>query len=174
MKRATTIRLHFLSVCLVLVLAGCAAPRPPVPAEPTDERTVEERVRAPSAGADNQLQVYAVRNPAVAALGRQAEQAERDGDPARAEQLLERALRIDPRDPEILQLMAEIQLAQGRLEQAGGFATQAWEHGPRVGEICERSLRTLMVVHEREGEYDKAWRAFESLPECRVAPPERF
>ncbi|MGB0514256.1 MAG: tetratricopeptide repeat protein [Wenzhouxiangellaceae bacterium] len=174
MNRSSTIRFSLLAVLPVVVLGGCAAPRPPLPGGPTDDRTVEERVRAPSAGADDQLQVYAVRNPAVAALDRQARQAERDGDPGRAEQLLERALRIDPRDPEILQLMAEIQLAQGRLEQAGGFAAQAWEHGPRVGEICERSLRTLMVVHERAGEYDKAWRAFEGLPKCRVAPPERF
>lgn len=162
--------------CLVVpaILAGCAPKRFPNMPPPGEDRVVEQRVRAPSAGADNELQVFGVRNPAVAALGREADAAERGGDLDRALSLLERALRIDGRDPEILQQMAEIHLAEGRLDQAGSFASRAYELGPRVGEICQRSLRTLMVVSERSGHWDDAWGAYSKLPECRVAPPERF
>ncbi len=160
---------------VVMLLSACGGHRwTPPSAESPEDRVVEERVRAPSAGADNELQVFGVRNPAVAALGREAEAAERSGDLDRALSLLERALRIDGRDPEILQQMAEIHLAQGRLDQAGSFASRAYELGPRVGEICQRSLRTLMVVSERSGHWDDAWGAYSKLPECRVAPPDRF
>jgi len=160
-------------VAIPLLLAACAAPRPPVPA-PGDDRVVEERVRAPSGGSGDELQVFGVRNPAVAALGRDAAAAEQEGDPERAEMLLERALRIDGRDPAILQQMAELQLARGRLDQAASYAQRSFELGPQVGEICQRSLRTLIVVHERAAAWEEARRARDRLAACRVAPPERF
>lgn len=161
------------TMALVLTLAACAAPRPPVPA-PGDDRVVEDRVRAPSAGAGEELQVFGVRNPAVAALGRNAEAAEQEGDLERAEMLLERALRIDGRDPAILQQMAELQLARGRLDQAASYAQRSFELGPQVGEICQRSLRTMIVVHERAAAWEEARRARDRLAGCRVAPPEKF
>jgi len=142
--------------------------------EPGTDRVVDERVRAPSAGSGEELQVFGVRNPAVVALGRDAMEAEQAGDLERAEMLLERALRLDGRDPAILQQMAELHLARGRLDQAGSFARRSFELGPQVGEICQRSLRTLIVVHERSGEWEQAREARDGLSDCRVAPPERF
>jgi len=142
--------------------------------EPGTDRVVDERVRAPSAGSGEELQVFGVRNPAVVALGRDAMEAEQAGDLERAEMLLERALRLDGRDPAILQQMAELHLARGRLDQAGSFARRSFELGPQVGEICQRNLRTLIVVHERSGEWEQAREARDGLSECRVAPPERF
>lgn len=167
-------------VVVVLVLAACAPSRPPIGAgrgadsgsSRADDALV--RVRAPAGGQDNALQVYRLRNSAVVALGRQAEEASRSGDLDRAAMLLERALRIDGRDAEILQQMAELKLARGEIEQAGVFAERAREFGPGVGELCERSLRTLMLVHERGGQYDRAWQAYVGLADCRVAPPPRY
>ena len=156
---------------ITVLLAACAA-TPPA----TDERrTVEDRVRAPAIENDGaELQVYTLRNPAVESLERQARTAETEGDLDRAEQLLERALRIDGRDPAALQFMAEVQLQQGRIDQAGSYAQRAWEAGPQVGAICQRTLRTLIIVHERASEWDQAQRARDRLSQCRVAPPERF
>lgn len=161
------------SITVVSALVACAAPRPPVPA-PGQDRVVEERVRAPSSGSGEELQVFGVRNPAVAALGRNATAAEQEGDLERAEMLLERALRIDGRDPAVLQQMAELQLARGRLDQAASYAQRSFELGPQVGEICQRSLRTLIVVHERAAAWEQARKARDRLSDCRVAPPERF
>jgi tetratricopeptide (TPR) repeat protein len=158
---------------LAVLLAACAAPTPPTPA-PGDDRVVEERVRAPSGGSGEELQVFGVRNPAVVALARDARAAEDAGDLERAELLLERALRIDGRDPAVLQQMAEVQLVRGRLDQARSFAQRSWELGPQVGEICQRSLRTLIVVAERSAEWEQARSARQRLSDCRVAPPERF
>lgn len=154
-----------------LLLAACAA----TPPAPDERRTVEDRVRAPALENDAAaLQVYTIRNPAVQSLERQAETAEANGDLGLAEQLLERALRIDGRDPTILQRMAEVQLQQGRIDAAGGFAQRAWDVGPQVGALCERSLRTLVVIHERNAEWDRAQRWRDRLSQCRVAPPERY
>lgn len=163
----------FTALAAVLALAACASPRPPVPG-PGEDRVVEERVRAPSAGSGEELQVFGVRNPAVAALGRNAATAEQEGDLERAEMLLERALRIDGRDPAALQQMAELQLVQGRLGQAATYAQRSFELGPQVGEICQRSLRTLIVVHERAAAWEEARKARDRLAGCRVAPPARF
>lgn len=158
-------------LCMIALISACAAPAP-IPE--SGQQTVEERVRAPSQGDRESLQVFTIRNPAVVALGDQALAAERAGNLQQAEQLLERALRIESRDPAILQHMAEIQLSQNRLEQTIGFATRAYEQGPRVGELCERSLRTLALAHERSNEWTEAQAARDQLPACRVAPPERF
>ena len=173
MRKSIKKVVRFTPVMVVAALAACAAPRPPVP-PPGDDRVVDERVRAPSAGSDEELQVFGVRNPAVAALGRNAATAEQEGDLEHAEMLLERALRIDGRDPAILQQMAEVQLSRGRLDQAASYAQRSFELGPRVGEICQRSLRTLIVVHERAAAWEAARKARDRLSGCRVAPPERF
>lgn len=173
MSRFSSVFRAVVAAWAVLALAACAAPAPPKP-EPGEDRVVDERVRAPSGGSGEELQVFGVRNPAVVALAREAGEAERARDLERAEMLLERALRIDGRDPAVLQQMAEVQLARGRLDQAGSFAQRAWELGPQVGEICERTLRTLVVVGERSADWEQARRARERLAECRVAPPERF
>jgi len=160
---------------VALMLAGCSPSRPPGSGTHAPAGIPSERVRAPAAGSDDRaLQVYRLRNSAVVALGRQAEQAEQAGALERAASLLERALRIDGRDVEILQQMAELQLARGELEQAAVFAERARELGPGVGDLCERSLRVLMLVHERDGQYDRAWQAYSDLADCRVAPPARF
>jgi tetratricopeptide (TPR) repeat protein len=175
MKSSSACRRTVCAASLAALLAACAAPRPPAPAPaPDQDRVVEERVRAPSGGSGEELQVFGVRNPAVVALARDARAAEEAGELARAEMLLERALRIDGRDPAVLQQMAEVQLARGRLDQARSFAQRSYDLGPQVGEICERSLRTLIVVGERRADWERARGARRKLADCRVAPPERF
>ena len=126
---------------VALMLAGCSPSRPPGSGTHAPAGIPSERVRAPAAGSDDSaLQVYRLRNSAVVALGRQAEQAEQAGALERAASLLERAREL----------------------------------GPGVGDLCERSLRVLMLVHERDGQYDRAWQAYSDLADCRVAPPARF
>ncbi len=156
----------------VLLLAACAA-QPPAPVE---DRSLVEQVRAsePEQEEPRGLQVYPLRNPAVDELIRSAEQAERDGDLPRAAMLLERAIRIEPRDPELLQNMAEVRLAQGDWEQADANASRSFDVGPRVGELCQRNWRTMALARERLGRHEDAHRARERMQECRVEPPPRF
>jgi len=153
-----------------VLLASCA------PWQPTlDDPDIAEQVRAPEGGeASRGLQVYPLRNPAVRELERAAEAARSDGDFDRAEALLERALRIEGRDPELLQRMAELQLSRGRWEQAESYAMRSWELGPQVGEICRRNWQTMALARERDGEVLAAAQARNRIEICPLEPPERF
>ncbi len=154
----------------VFVLAGCATQSP----APVDERIAAEQVRAPAAAETRGLQVFALRNPAVSELSQAAMQAESGGDLDRAAVLLERALRIEPRDPELLQQMAELRLDQGQWEQAESHARRSFDVGPRVGELCQRNWRTVAVALERQNLPEDARAASERLRGCQVEPPPRL
>jgi tetratricopeptide (TPR) repeat protein len=155
---------------LIALLTACAT-QPPAP---TEDRSVAEQVRAPAAEQTRGLQVYPLRNPAVTELSEAALAAEQQGDLDQAALLLERALRIQPRDPELLQHMAEIRLERGEWEQAESFAARSFDVGPRVGEICQRNWRTMALARERLQRYDEAADARERLQGCQVEPPTRL
>lgn len=158
---------------LVLIVAGLGACATQSPA-PVDERVAAEQVRAPAAAEASGLQVFPLRNPAVAELSEAAVQAEQAGDLSRAATLLERAIRIEPRDPELLQQMAEVRLDQAQWDQAESHARRSFDVGPRVGELCQRNWRTIALARERQGDFDGARSARERLEACRVVPPPRF
>lgn len=159
-----------LTASAAALLAACA------PWQPTlDDPEIAEQVRAPEGGEESRgLQVYPLRNPAVRELERAADAARADGDVERAEALLERALRIEGRDPELLQRMAELQLSRGRWEQAESYAMRSWELGPQVGEICRRNWQTMALARERAGEVIAAAQARERVEICPLEPPERY
>ena len=154
---------------LLLTLAGCAW-QPGL-----EDPELAEQVRAPAEGGDARgLQVYPLRNPAVRELEKAADEARAEGRLDRAQALLERALRIEDRDPELLQRMAELQLSRGDWSQAEHFAMRSWELGPQVGDICRRNWQTVALARERDGEVVAAARARERVEICPLEPPERF
>jgi len=129
----------------MLLLLGACSSQPPAPVE---DREVETRIRAPATQDSAGVQVYSLQNPAVKQLTAQAQEAERSGDLDQASSYLERALRIEPRDPQLLQHMAEIKLQKEDYQQALNFAVRSYDIGPRVGEICSRNWRTISVARE--------------------------
>ena len=96
-----------LMTCLLLV--ACAG-SPPAPVEDLGE--VDREVRQPAQEESEGVQVFPLQNPAVKELLAKAGEAEDQGRYDDAGLLLERALRIQPRDPELLQQMAEVQLVE--------------------------------------------------------------
>jgi Tfp pilus assembly protein PilF len=171
MTRAIKTLSQTLIILLLLMLLAACATQPPAP---TEDRSVAEQVRAPAAEQTRGLQVYPLRNPAVTELSDAALAAERDGDLDQAALLLERALRIQPRNPELLQHMAEIRLERGEWEQAESFAARSFDVGPRIGEICQRNWRTMALARERLQRYDEAANARERLQNCQIEPPTRL
>jgi len=157
-----------LSPLIAVTLLSACASQPPAPIE---ERELEERVRTPAREASAGVQVYPLKNPAVAELTAQASQAEADGDLSQAAILLERAMRIQPRDPELLQQMAEVQLQRSEYSQAISFATRSHDIGPRVGELCARNWHTMSVAYERLGEVSEANLAQSRSQQCMVTRP---
>ena len=100
------VRLHAICglISVALILSACAG-YSPAPA-PVDNREVESRVREPASQESEGVQVFPLQNPAVKELLADAGNAETAGDYSQAVVLWGRVLRVQPRDPELLQQMA--------------------------------------------------------------------
>jgi tetratricopeptide (TPR) repeat protein len=150
-----------------MMLSSCAGINP----VPVEDREVEARVRAPASQKSQGVQVFPLQNPAVKKLLADAGSAETEGNYTQAVALLERALRIQPRDPEILQQMAELQLQKQDYQQALNFAVRSYEIGPRVGEICDRNWRTISVAREHLGDQSGSRQAEQRASSCMNTKP---
>lgn len=160
-------RLSLLVAFQALMLSACAG----YSLAPAPDREVETRVRVPASQESEGVQVFPLQNPAVKELLADAGSAETAGDYSQAAVLLERALRIQPRDPEILQQMAEIQLQKQDYEQALNFAVRSYDIGPRVGEICDRNWRTISVAREHLGDHSGSAQAEQRASNCMNTKP---
>jgi tetratricopeptide (TPR) repeat protein len=163
---------YFLLGLLTLTVAACATSAP-VPV-PVDDHEVDTRVREPARQDSEGVQVFPLQNPAVKELLVKASDSESSGDYDQAAILLERALRIHPKDPEILQQMAEIQLHKRDYEQALTFAVRSYDVGPRVGEICSRNWRTISVAREHLNDSNGASDAEARATRCMNTRPKRL
>lgn len=142
------------------------------PTQPVEDREVEARVRTPASEDSKGVQVYSLQNPAVKQLTAQAVDAEQEGNLDQAGSYLERALRIDPRDPQLLQHMAEVQLQKEDYQQALNFAVRSYDTGPRVGEICSRNWRTISVAREHLYDMHGARDAEDRASQCMNTRPK--
>jgi len=154
---------------LVLSLLAACSTQPPAPVE---DREVTTRVRTPANQDSEGVQVYSLQNPAVRQLTAQAKDAERDGELDQASAYIERALRIEPRDPQLLQHMAEIKLQKEDYQQALSFAVRSYDIGPRVGEICSRNWRTISVAREHLNDANGASDAEKRAGQCMNTRPK--
>ncbi len=171
MERKISIQLVlYLSCGLVLLLSACAGQRP----VSDENREVESRVRVPASQESEGVQVFPLKNSAVQELLADAGAAETSGDYSQAAVLLERALRIQPRNPEILQQMAEIQLQQRDYGQALNFAVRSYDIGPRVGEICNRNWRTISVAREHLRDRKGSAEAEQRARNCMNTKPQSY
>lgn len=161
-------KIKLLGILIPLLLAACSV-QPPVPVK---EREVDTRVRAPASEDSAGVQVYSFQNPAVKQLTAQAELAEQVGELDKASGYLERALRIEPRDPQLLQHMAEIKLQKEDYQQALNFAVKSYDIGPRVGEICSRNWRTISVAREHLNDHNGASDAEARAARCMNTRPK--
>ena len=159
-----------LCVLLLLLLAACTSQSP----APVEEPEVTARVRTPASEESAGVQVYSLQNPAVKELTAQAVVAERAGELDEASGYLERALRIEPRDPQLLQQMAEIKLQTADYQQALNFAERSYDIGPRVGEICSRNWRTISVAREHLDDASGANDAEKRATRCMNTRPKRY
>ncbi|MCP4048919.1 MAG: hypothetical protein GY732_23335, partial [Gammaproteobacteria bacterium] len=154
----------------VLLLAACSS-QPPAPVEDPEVTT---RVREPASEDSAGVQVYSLQNPAVIQLTAQAKGDEAAGELGQASGYLERALRIEPRDPQVLQHMAEVKLQEEDYQQALNFAVRSYDTGPRVGEICSRNWRTISVAREHLNDTDGANDAERRAKKCMNTRPKRL
>lgn len=163
-------RIEFAGILALLLLTSCSTRSP----APVEDREISTRVRTPASQDSAGVQVYSLQNPAVKQLTAQARESESAGDLDQAGAYLERALRIQPQDPQLLQFMAEIKLQEKDYQQALNFAVKSYDTGPRVGEICSRNWRTISVAREHLGDPAGAGEAESRAGRCMNTKPEGF
>ena len=154
-----------------MVFVGSCASTSPAPVE---DREVDTRVRTPARDDSAGVQVFPLQNPAVKELLADASTAEGNGDFDQASMLLERALRIQPQDPELLQQMAEVKLQIKDYDQALSFAVRSYDSGPRVGEICSRNWRTISVARGHLGDGNGSKEAEKRAETCMNTKPRSY
>lgn len=128
----TTGKLRTIPALALLLLAGCVSAPPVRPAADAAVTTDgSQSVGAPPPGAGEAgakpapVTTERPRNTAATSLQTTAEQQRAAGEPERAAATLERALRIDPKDPSLWLSLAEIRLEQGDRAQAAQLARRA-------------------------------------------------
>jgi tetratricopeptide (TPR) repeat protein len=127
-----------LFVMTASLLAGCAGMLPSAP----EDRPVSD-------------------NSAVVALMDSARNDVAGGKPDAAVASLERALRIEPRNPRLWQELARLRLQQGQYQQAEGMATRSnsWAGDDRI--LRAENWRLIGEARLKRGDHQGAQAAFD-------------
>lgn len=165
-----------LAPLLALLLAGCATPppapppEPPPPPAPDPVATLREAARA----ANSAVEVQPLQDPAVDALVAQAEQRELEGDLEGALERIDEALTIEPDNPRLWQLRAEVLLGLGRHVEAEEAAMRSYRRGSQLGQWCMRNWLVLEATRKALGDPEYAGAAARRAAECPVPAPARY
>ena len=176
----------FVYICFAsanLMLAACSQPAPPAKAAAKPEPQVQAdanttaivaSIRAAGTQFDSSVEVKPLRDPAVDGLLKQAHDLETQQQIAPAIDAVNKALKITPTAPDILQYEAELQIQVHDWKQAGALAQKSWELGPKVGALCARNMQTLVHVRESQGDAAGAAQAKQQVSGCKVPAPARY
>ena len=161
---------------LLATLAGCSLFRAepvPTPAVAPDHDAVAA-IRAAGAHDDSIIDVKPLRDPAVDALMVEAQQDERAGNYAAAAAALDKALRISPDAPDLLQDRAEIAIRLKDFAGAEKLAHESWTLGPRLGPLCARNWQTIVEARLQANDKVGATTARKWVQQCRKAGVPRY
>lgn len=139
-----------------LILSGCASRDS---SAPSDEGTAEpEETPAPDPRdeRDDSDRDQRPDKPAVAELTRKAEVASGNGHHSRAVELLERALRLSPRNAGLWQNLAVVRYRQGRYTQAETLAARSNRLGAADAELRRRNWSLIAAARRQRGDADGA------------------
>jgi tetratricopeptide (TPR) repeat protein len=163
---------------ILVAVAGCgmltACSQPPAKPPMPDTTGAVAAIRALGAHYESSVQVHGVRDPAVDGFLDAAHVQEARGQIAAAQAEVDKALKIAPRAPDILQYAAELAVESGDWKRAGESARQSYDLGPKVGGLCARNLETLARALTVQGDDAGAAQARVRIEACRVPPVTRF
>ena len=172
MKRFTRQPFLWAIGILFIKLSGCAtavttkpvvvhpAPPPTVHTQPIESPThepevvvpdvvVEEPARPPNVPLPAYTSAQTTKHPAVLALLSEATRQENSGDLEVAAAKLERALRIEPRNPVLWHHLAAVRLRQGQTQLAISLAQKSNSFAARDTELVARNQRIIEQARPR-------------------------
>jgi Tfp pilus assembly protein PilF len=137
---------------VLLLLTGCAVgtpqPESPQPGTPAPSRPAEEAQRPP-----------AQENVAIAGLVESARSDAAAGRLANAAASLERALRIEPRNPRLWQELARVRLRQGDYTQAENLAQRSTTWGGADNRLRAENWSLIAQSRQARGDAEGARKA---------------
>jgi tetratricopeptide (TPR) repeat protein len=170
-----------LIIPLLLSLSGCAVITGPAPVEDRDTNTSPGTASQPAATAeeDTDVQVYPAESSpwrtqppategsqgAVDKLLAEASIQQRNSQPVEAAALLERALRIEPRNADIWYRLARVRMTQGQYRQAAALAAKSNSLASKNLPMQARNWRLIAQARERLGQGTAAREALQKAKE---------
>jgi len=144
-----------------VLISGCAALNSSAPVEDRDREVQEEA----------KTHAYAYRPPgeetgqqggdAVVALLITADDQMKASQPVAAASSLERALRIEPRNPAIWHKLAKIRLVQGELRQAAALAAKSNSLAGQDQQLQGQNWQIIAEARRKQGDEEGARKAEE-------------
>jgi Flp pilus assembly protein TadD len=163
------------ALTVAALCAACSSTEPPPPKQARlAQRDWVAHVRAEAAQVPSAVDVVPLVDPELEDLRRAARDEEQRGEHEAAIATLDRALRLHPDDPTLLQWRAELALASAAWKDAERIAHRSYELGPQLGEICVRNWLTIEAARTERGDRPGAASAAAQVATCQVKPPIRM
>ena len=170
---------RFAIAALGCLLAGCTGgttaglAQSPAATRPVPAASLLQQVRA-AGRVGVELDVQPLRDPQVQDFRSVATDAEGRGDFDLARESIDKALKLAPADPDLLQWRAELSLVRRDFSEAQQLAQRSFDIGPKSGGLCRRNWTTIQLAAESRGDQSQAGHAREQAAGCRIAPPVRM
>lgn len=172
-----SIRYAFLAAASILVIAACSPTAPVVrPTAPSKLPALPypvSAIRAAGAGDDSVVQVAPLRDAAVDGWLKQARDAEAKRDWPAAVAATEKALKLAPEAPDVLQDLAEREVAVGNHVRAEELAMKSFQLGPQIGSLCAKNWQTVVVTRTALNDPAERDKALLRVKACRKSGPMR-
>ena len=159
-----------------LALAACSPNAPPARSDaPKLLQTPNPvaAIRAAGTGDDSVVQVAPLRDAAVDGWLKDARAAEKKHDWPAAIAAAEKALKLAPNAPDILQDIAEFEVARGGYARAEELAMKSYRLGPQVGALCAKNWQTLVETRTAMNDAAERDKAIAQVKACHKKGPMR-
>lgn len=173
MTRSTS---RFAVGLLALAAAACTPNAPPTRSDASKLAQTPSPVaaiRAAGAGDDSVVQVAPLRDAGVEGWLKEASAAETKRDWVAAIAAAEKALKLAPNAPDILQDIAEFEVARGGYARAEELAMKSYQLGPQVGALCAKNWQTLVETRTAMNDAVERDKAIAQVKACRKQGPMR-
>lgn len=159
----------------VMTLAACSQPPGPVQqATRAPGHDLVAAIRAAGTHDNSVVEIAPLRDPAIDNAVTAAHNAERAGDIRMAISYADKALKLAPDAPDILQYRAELAIRAKDYEAAEADSRRSYELGPKLGGLCARNWQTVLEIEQLQGHTAAAENARVSRERCHVDGPVRM
>lgn len=168
--------LRAVAVSMALLLAACGGEGGSISTRKgaRPDRDAVKEIRDAGRSTASSVEVAPLRDPAVDGFLKQAADLEAQRKFAEAVTAIDRALKLAPDAPEILQLKAELLIALRKFPDAEALARKSFELGPKLGSLCARNWATIVETRRAAKDEASAESAKAQLASCKVPPRQRL